>query len=257
MRDQQTGWISLHPGEFFLVWTSLGLGEPPSALGVGHLGRTQQARAEFVAAAGEAMAERELGTVEQPAADLAAYLHTIAAAERRLELDVDIPDASLWAVGAVDGQAAAAAASMPAEVRVGPARATNLVPTMLEVLPPLGAGRGVPANLQVTDFEAACAVGEREGVGGFTDALRAAQVRGQEVNVVTKAVADRVGGGRLSAYGRDGDGPGWRAASTVNWVDTPEGRYAMRRHGDWLTVTPVDLQRLLGMAEDMLAALAR
>lgn len=31
----------------------------------------------------------------------------------------------------------------------------------------------------------------------------------------------------------------------------------MRRHGDWLTVTPVDLRRLMGMAEEMLAALAR
>lgn len=122
MRDQQTGWISLHPGEFFVVWTSLGLGEPPSALGVPHLGRTQQARAEFVAAAGEAMAERELGTVERPAADLEGFSRTIAAAERRLELDVDIPDASLRAVGAVDGRTAAAAASLPTEVRVGPAR---------------------------------------------------------------------------------------------------------------------------------------
>jgi hypothetical protein len=57
-------------------------------------------------------------------------------------------------------------------------------------------------------------------------------------------LTSRRGGGQLGASGR-----GRRA---LNWVDTPDGRYALRHNGNWVTITPVDLARLAAMAEEML-----
>jgi hypothetical protein len=43
---------------------------------------------------------------------------------------------------------------------------------------------------------------------------------------------------------------------TVSWMDTPAGRYAVRRSGEWITVTPVTPARLVVMAEETVTPLS-
>lgn len=256
MRDRATGWIELHAGELFLLWTALGLGRLPATLGVPHFGRTPAARAEWVAAADRSLSDRELGTVAEPSDDLEDLLRIIAGGERLLELDVDTPASSLRGIGATGAVGTAAVARVDTMIRIGPARSTNLVETMLEVPPPLGAGRGISANLPVADFEAACGAGARDGVAGFVNELTYLGLRGPEINTLARALGSRTGGGRLGAKVRIGDGNWQRAESPVNWVDAEDGRYSVRRSGDWVTVTPVDQRRLITMAEEMVSSLA-
>jgi hypothetical protein len=252
MRDEHSGWISLHPGELFLLWTSLDLGEPPAILQLPHIGRTAPARAELAALAGDALDARDLGTVERPAADLARLLRLVAATDRKVELEADGMDRSLRCVGVIAGGDQAAALAMSGtEVRVGPLRHATLVAAMIDALPASPAGPGASANVRVEDYLAACEEGDGDGVAGFEDSLLDAGVRGQEAKVFSRAIADRVGGGRFVAAASDGEGHWTRSRSPLNWVDTPHGRYAIRRSGDWVTVAPADRARLVRMAEEL------
>jgi hypothetical protein len=112
---------------------------------------------------------------------------------------------------------------------------------------PLPAGSERPANIGAADFAAACAEGEQDGAAGFLSALRYAGVRPDEADTVCRVLTTRTGGGQLGVVAGGRRGP-----VTVNWVDTPDGRYALRRTGGWVTVTPVDLPRLSAMAEELL-----
>ncbi|MEC3978868.1 ESX secretion-associated protein EspG [Amycolatopsis sp. H20-H5] len=256
MRDPDSGWIRLHAGEFFLLWSALGLGELPAALAVPHLGRTPAARAELVANADRALAERELGTVDRPARDLAALLRSVADGDLVLDLHAEGAGTPYRAIGVVGRHGAASVGVEGTEVWLGATRARNLVRTLLGALTREPAGEGIPANLRAADFEAACAEGEREGVAGFAEVLRYAGVRPPELAVVVRAVTHRRGGGRLGGAARGRENRWIRGANTVNWVDTPTGRYALRRSGDWVTVTPLDPSRLRSMAEELMGDIA-
>ncbi|PXY34984.1 ESX secretion-associated protein EspG [Prauserella sp. PE36] len=252
MRDESTGWISLHPGELYLVWTELGLGELPAVLAIPHVGRTAAARAELVAIADRALAERGLGTVARPAPDLADLLRALAAPELSLDLELTGDGPVFRGVGAAGAYGDVTAGVADAEVRLGPVRRTALVETMLTAVSPLQAGTGSPGNIRFADYRRACRVAEHEGSAGFLDVLRDAGVRPVEANTLLRAVTGRSGSGRFGASTRARG----RAPSTVNWVDTEQGRYALRRRGDWVTVTPVDPARLLTMAQEMASDLA-
>lgn len=254
MRDEQTGWIELHAGEFFLLWTSLGLGDPPAMLGIPHIGRTPAAREQWAGAAGEALAERGLGTVDKPAPDLAALLRAVGGARQVLELAVDTPESALRGLGATGPDGTAALARVDTTVRIGPAHADDLAATMLDVPPQLGPGTGRSANLPVADFERACAAGAQGGVSSFASMLGRLGIRPEESLTLSRALSTRTAGGRLGA--RAADGTGWRRPpAALSWVDAEDGRYAIRADGEWITVTPVDQTRLVTMAEEMVAAL--
>ncbi|SFB01039.1 EspG family protein [Amycolatopsis marina] len=255
MRDETSGWIQLHVGEFFLLWTELGLGEPPAILRVPHIGRMPAEREELVVAAGGALAERDLGTVRDPANDLAGLLRGLADPHVRLDLHAEGEGFSFAAFGSVTTQGAVSVGIAGTEVRLGPVRTPNLVATMLQVLPSLPSAVGSGANVRMVDYLAACAAGEREGTGAFTGVLRTAGLRPPEVNVFTRALTGRVAGGQLGGSVRTRDGRWQRSASVLGWVDTEEGRYALRRKADWVTATPVDGPRLRSMGEELLADL--
>lgn len=250
MRDQASGWIQVSSTEFFLLWTAMGLGEPPVPLEVTHLGRTRESRAVMAEEASAALAARELGTVHQPARDLAHILRRLA--DGRLTLDLRVLGQGSRLVGyatAGDG-GGAAAARVDGEVRLGSVRSSAAASSLLASLPPMPAGSGRPANIPVADYENACAEAGREGVTGFVRVLHEAGVRPQEASVLAHALTTRRGGGQLGASYQ-----GTRAPGVLTWLDAEDGRYALRRHGPWLTVTPADLGRLTSMAEEMLADL--
>jgi hypothetical protein len=253
VRDADSGWIQLSAVEFVLLWSALELGDPPPMLGLRPVGRTPRRRAELGAEASRYLDARELGTVSRPARDLATVLRILAEPEVGLDMQVHGDGTPLFGFAAARGRGGAAAARVGEEVRVGSVSPAGLAPALLGALTPMPAGSERPANIPGADYVTACAEGERDGVSGFLRALHESGVRGPEAATVAQVLTSRRGGGQLGASGRDRRGGRLRAPSLVNWVDTPGGRYALRRTGAWITVTPVDLPRLTAMAEEMLA----
>jgi len=245
VRDPASGWLQVSSVEFFLLWTAMGLGEPPVPLEVSHLGRTPPARAELTAAASRALAARDLGTVHEPARDVALVMRQLAAGEVTLDLRVLGQGSPLLGYATAGGRGAAAAARVDGEIRMGAVRPAAVAAALLDSLPALPAGSGRPANIAVADYDAACAEAERDGVTGFVRVLHAAGVRQPEASMLAQALTTRTGGGQLGVTGR--------SRALVTWLDAEDGRYALRHHGAWLTVTPADLPRLTSMAEEMLA----
>src|SRR5690606_14209829 len=125
-------------------------------------------------------------------------------------------------------------------------------------LPPFPTRRSsdLPGNVPVEDYLRACRAGEHGGADAFLDVLRGAGARPVEANTFLRAIRDARSAGRFGVGVDDGAGRWSRASSTVNWVDTAAGRYALRRKDGWVTVTPVDPQRLLGMAEELVGEVA-
>jgi hypothetical protein len=248
VRDPASGWIQLSSTEFFLLWDAIGAGEPPAALEVGHLGRTRESRAAMTGEASHALAGRDIGTVQDPARDLAGILRTLATGQVTLDLRVLGEGSPLVGYAASNGRSAAAAARVDGEIRLGAVPPSALAGALLGSLAPLPAGTGRPVNVSAADYADACAEGERDGVPGFVRVLQSAGLRQADASVVATALTTRRGGGQLGA-----SSGGRRASSIVSWLDTGDGRYALRRHGAWLTVTPADLPRLTAMADEMVA----
>lgn len=252
MRDPGSGWIQLSSAEFFLLWTGMGLGEPPIPLEVGHIGRTRESRAAMTQSASAALAYRDLGTVDEPARDLAGILRTLAAGPTGVTIDLRVlgQGSPLVGAAAAAGGSAAVAARVDGEIRLGAVRPSALCGSLLGSLPPLAAGTNRPANVGAADYAHACVEGERDGVGGFVRVLHQAGLRPADASAFATALTTRRGGGQLGA-----SRGGQRAASVVSWLDTDDGRYALRRHGEWITLTPADLPRLTAMADELLAEL--
>ena len=250
MRDPASGWIQLSAVELYLLWTTMGLGETPAVLDLVHVGRTPARRAELVEETSDALAARDLGTVTQPARDVAAMVRALGTATASLDMRVYGEGTPLFAFAGAGPSGAAVAARVGDEVRVGTVRPTALASSLLGSLTGLPAGPGRPVNVNAADYATACQEGAFDGASGFSRALHAAGLRTTDVNTLLSALTTRRGGGQLGATGRV------RAHSVVNWLDTPEGRYALRRGGDWITVTPADTARLTTMAEEMLADVA-
>jgi|SRR5699024_2099864 len=254
MRDDESGWIGLHPGELYFVWRELECGELPTSLGIPHVGRTSRTRAELARTVSESLRERGLGTVDEPAPDLVALLHTFVDSDLRFDVEIDGVGDSFRAVTGRRGDTAVSIGVSGGEVRLGPVRDTAMIAGLFDTLSPLPVARGWTANLRLTDFREACAVGESEGPAGFNDVLRSAGLRPPEVQTLSRAVGERTGGGQFggSVY-TDGD---WQRVNNVlSWVDTAVTRYVLRSDDEWLTVTPVDVAQLRSMAHELAATL--
>jgi hypothetical protein len=248
VRDPGSGWIQLSAVECSLLWSALDLGETPEVLDLLHVGRTPARRAELVAATSHALAARDLGSVTAPARDLAAMLRSLGSATVSLDMRVYGAGVPLFAFAGAGSAGAAVAARVGDEVRLGAVRATALVPALLGSLTPMPAATARPANVRVADYTAACAEAAADGVSAFVRVLHAAGVRPAEAGTLAQALTSRSGGGQL------GVGAG-RSRGVVNWLDTDDGRYALRRNGEWITITPADTARLTSMTEELLADL--
>src|SRR5699024_3836233 len=217
------------------------------------VGRTSRRRAELARTMSESLRERGLGTVDEPAPDLVALLHTFVESDLRFDVEVEGAGESFRAVtGRRSGDAVSIGVS-GGEVRLGLVRDTAMIAGLFDALPPLPVARGWTANVRLTDFREACAVGEREGAAGFHDVLRAVGLRPPEVQTLGRAVGERTGGGQFGGSGHvDG---GWRRGNVLSWVDTGETRYVLRTDDEWLTVAPVDVAQLRSMAHELAATL--
>jgi hypothetical protein len=255
MREADSGWLRLSTVEFFLLWSAMDLGEPPVVLGVPRVGRTPRSRAAMAEEASRALAGRDLGTVREPARDLAAVLRLAAEHTTALEIRVYGTESPLFGFAAVGSRGAVAVARRADRILAGRIGREAMASTLLDSLQPMPPGPGLPANVRVADFDAACAEGEREGVTGFMRVLRSTGMRLPEANTLTRALTGRRGGGQVGASRRRPGGQPVRSPMTVSWMDTPAGRYAVRRSGEWITVTPVTPARLVAMAEETVTPL--
>lgn len=250
MRDERSGWIRLSTAEFFLLWTGCGLGDPPTVFGLRRIGRTGAARAAVAETASESLAERGLGTVHRPAADLAGLLDALAGHRRSMDLVTQPDGFRALAVDAADATVAAAVSGE--ELRLGPVRRGALVGSLLDALPAVQAGPGRTANIGWAEYQRACAKATSGGTQAFLDELRSLGLHQPEAHTLLRALTERRAGGQFGASLRDGHGRPQRVGETVSWVDTPAGRYAMRVRDGWLTVTPADLVKLGEMAGQLI-----
>ena len=250
MRDRESGWLQLSATEFVVLWSALELGDLPLVLELEPLGRTRASARRLADEVSDALAGRDLGTVDRPARDVALTLRSLA--EYRTCADIVVHGDGMPLRGlAVTGRSGAAAlAKVGDEVRMGPVPAHRVIDALLDSLSPLPAGPGRPVNIGIAEYREACAEGERDSVTGFVRALHAGGLPDTEAATLARAVTGRRGGGQLGASGRT---PRERRAGTVlSWLDTEDGRYAVQLRGGWLTVTPVDPARLQRMAGELI-----
>ncbi|WP_415830182.1 ESX secretion-associated protein EspG, partial [Kibdelosporangium persicum] len=120
MRDPRSGWIQLSAAEFVLLWTALGFGPVPLALGIPAIGRTTRSRKVLMDEASATLVARDLGTVQAPARDVVGVLRLLAEHHTLVDMTVDGQDSSLAAIGASGPRGHAVAARVSDEVRVGP-----------------------------------------------------------------------------------------------------------------------------------------
>lgn len=238
--------ILLSAEELFLLWWTAGYGDPPPVLALPRPGATPQHRARYATEASEVLSARGLGTVHQPTATLATALRGLATATTTLELRGYGPDGAWLAFGGWTEREAAVAARSGDDVLVATITPGRLVESLLGTLPPLPAPPGLPANVSTADYADACRRGELAGTPGFLQVLRSAGVREPEAATLARAVTTRHGGGQLTV------GRGTHRSTPLTWLDTTSGRYAVREHGDWLTVTPTNPRRLTAMARELL-----
>jgi hypothetical protein len=103
-----------------------------------------------------------------------------------------------------------------------------------------------------TDFERACAAGERDGTEAFLDSLQESGIRTPEARTVLRAVVGRLADGEVEIGRRHRDGSTLPPMEGVRWLDTEEGRYAVRQRGEWITIIPVDVPKLAALLDEAL-----
>ncbi|WP_024876542.1 ESX secretion-associated protein EspG [Saccharomonospora piscinae] len=257
MRHGDSGWLSLHPGEFCVLWDRLGLGELPDALGLARGGRTSAARAALRDSAELSLRERDLGSVDDPDPDVVTLLRALASGRLRLELEVAAGGEVFRALGTSgpDGHVTAGAGEGELEIKLGPVSESSLVATLLAPAGDVRAGVGASGNVPVEDYRRACRAGQYGGADAFLQVMREAGARPPEANSFLRAVGRAHAVGRLGGTADDGAGQR-RVPGVLTWVDTADGRYVLRQRGGWVTVTPADAARLVAIAEDFAAAVA-
>jgi hypothetical protein len=235
--------------EFFLLWDAAELGEPPAVLNLRHIGRTRAERTDLAERASDDLLDRGLGTVHRPADDLAEIIQALGHRELTLALAAEWREGRFRALAVKGREGAAIAVLGGTEVALRPLRPTALVDTLVEELRPLPAGPGVTANVSWSDYLRACKEGELDGIDTFLWVLRDTGMRIAEARTIARVVTERHGAGQVDIGGRVG-----QASDTINWIDTAEGRYVLRRRGDWLSVIPANSAKLSQLITESLPA---
>ncbi|HEY4023045.1 MAG TPA: ESX secretion-associated protein EspG [Pseudonocardiaceae bacterium] len=240
-------WLRLSETEFFLLWDAADIGEPPIDLNLRHIGRTRTERARFAEDASADLLDRDLGTVTKPVGELLDVLLAIGRRELTLSLAVEWAEGRYRAIAGRGPEGAAIAVAVNDTVAVRTLRPATLVDAIMDEVPQAPPGPGVTANVAWADYLRACGEGERDGMDGFMWVLREAGLRVPEARTIARAVVERNGAGQLDVGYRTG-----QPLESVDWVDTPDGRYVLRRRDSWLSVIPADLPKLSQLISESL-----
>jgi hypothetical protein len=224
--------------EFDLIWEELGLGERPYPITVGSFGATMTERAQ--------LREQALAALDQRVEDLLTML-----VRNQFTIDglVLADGRQLRVLAAGHGDRGLIAVQTDDELRLEPVRGTNVVGSVVALLPEEKPGPGNPVTLARAVFADASEAYTGGGYFAFERALNQGGITGRDLRILSTLVeSGRHGGGQLAA--NSVDRLGRRARSTVlNWFDTDAGRYLVhlerRRDGqEWLTFAPGDPSRI-------------
>jgi hypothetical protein len=216
--------------EFDIIWEQLDLGERPYPFTIRSFGATFSERAE--------LREQVLRDYDPRVEDLLTLLvrndftidGVITAAGRELRI-----------LAAVRGDHALLAAQTTDQLRLEPLRGTNIVASVLGMLPEEPPGPGNAVTIPKELFGDAGRAYASGGYAGFERALNQGGVTGRNLRLlVTLVESERHGGGQLAASSVDRVGRRSRS-SMLNWFDTGAGRYAVHtERPGWLTFSPGD-----------------
>lgn len=252
--------VPLAPIELDACWELLGLGDPLPVLRLPSPGRTWTERREILTTVLATLRRRGLASPDGQVHELVARpLRILADPDRRLDLHVegDRHGAQVAVGAARDGQGGALVTRRAEGVRVREIRPARLVPEVVGLLGGEGArpGTGRPVNLPVEAFDQACAAAEDGSLWTVVDGLVARGVTKLDATGWARMCTDIQVVGQLGGAVRTESGlklSPW----VIGFHGTPAGYYLQLRRpdafGGTLTVCPLDHQRLLRLAEEML-----
>ncbi|MFD9964050.1 ESX secretion-associated protein EspG [Amycolatopsis sp. NPDC058986] len=244
--------IRVSASAFDILWADLGFARPPDPLCVRSVGGTDAERARIRAEVYRNLGERGLHDGERLEPALEERLGLLAggevylACEALADMTAETPFRAVTAVRGRDGVLATQPEQTIALTDIGAAEWCSAI---VDVLPELSAGPGYGLTLPASSLgEGGDPVyGER----GARSAASAAQLR--EVLAIQARPVYSAGQFSVSVRGTDGR---VRRAGGLTWFDTDVGAYCAgtspgRGGQEWVTVSPVDSQRLV----DRIAAL--
>ncbi|PRY46537.1 ESX secretion-associated protein EspG [Umezawaea tangerina] len=250
----------LSPAEFDILWHELELGgRPPYPLDVPSIGTTMEERARLRLDVLEALGRRGLAN-DARLQDMLRLL-----AEHEIAVDaVAHMERPVRAVVASDGGNAVLAVVDEDQIGLVEVRPTSLAKSIVGVLNDGQAGPGSALSLRLETLVHAVALHEdppeNDDPWGDEDldekqALQRAGVSGPDAAVISELAENRVAGGQFGVSRRGGSRYNvQRAEVTINWFDTPQGRYLMVRENGWLSLSPTDNERIANRIDSVLAA---
>lgn len=238
--------IRVSASAFDVLWADLGLPRAPEVLGVRSVGTTDAERAEIRESVYANLAERGLyDSAEGLDEALVDRLRTLAGASVYVECEALLDmtsDTPFRAVAATAGRHGVLATQPNKTIGLSTIRDGELLPSIVELLPPLEPGPGHGVSLPAATL--AAGVEDPVFAGNGRAAGRERQVR----EVLAIQARPIYGAGQFTVRVRDGAHP--RRVGGVSWFWTDVGAYLSalepgRGGQDWVTVTPVDGPRLV------------
>ncbi|GAA4546903.1 ESX secretion-associated protein EspG [Amycolatopsis samaneae] len=238
--------IRVSASAFDILWTDLGFARPPDPLSVRSVGGTEEERARVRAEVYRNLGDRGLrdgGRLDPALEDRLGLLaggEVYLACEALADMTAETP---FRAVSAVRGEEGVLATQPEQTIALSGIGAAEWCSAIVDILPELTAGPGYGVTLPASSLGGAGdpVYGER----GARSAASAAQLR----EVLAIQARPVYGAGQFSVSVRDRDGR-VRRAGGLTWFDTDVGAYCAatssgRGGQEWVTVSPVDSQRLV------------
>jgi hypothetical protein len=257
MLTRVTGAMALSHVEFDIVWEQLGFGERPYPIDVRSFGQTMDERAALREQVRQSLAGKGL----HDGRDLSPRLEDLLAMLVRNSFTVDghlSVGRHLQLLAAGRGDYGVLALLTDSELRLQPVRGTNIVGSVVALLPDEKPGPGGSVTLPRALFHEAAEAFARTGYMGFEAVLNTGGINGRDLRTVSTLIeSGRHGGGQLAANTVDRMGRRTRTP-VLNWFDTEAGRYLVhaaprRDREEWLTFTPGDSGRIARWLTEMVA----
>lgn len=240
--------IRVSASAFDILYSDLGLGEPPAPLRVRSVGATETDRREIRAAVYDNLAERGLFRAGELDAVVRDRLRVLANAvvyvecEALFELDQQEP---LRAVAASTGRRAVLAVQPNRTIALTQIDDAQVFAAAVGVLPPLRPGPGLGVSLPASAFGSDGGVDDPVFGEGSRDRSPAWQRQLREVLAIQARPV--LGAGQFAVRVREDRG--LRRQGGVSWFRTDVGAYLGtvsegRRGQDWISVAPADGDRI-------------
>lgn len=249
---------SLSHLEFDVVWELLGAAERPYPITVSSFGATTDERATLRDQVLRDLVDRGLHDGRELHPLLEDLLNLLVRNTFTVDGQISLVHEHLRVLAAGRGERGSLCVQTDGEVRLDRVRGTNVVDSVIALLPEEKPGPGTPVTLPSVLFSEAAQAFASGGYLGFERTLGVGGITGRDLRVLSTLVeSGRHGGGQLAANSVDRVGRHARS-SVINWFDTDAGRYVVhterRRDGvEWLTFAPGDSSRVAQRLTELVA----